>query len=136
VHFAENTPLELGLMAVSVALAGLAAFTAYRFYAGRSREVPAKLAAQFAGAHRVLLGKYFVDELYKKAIVEPTKALAGFCWRVIDDGLIDGVLVNGTAKVVGLFGSGVRALSTGNVQTYAGVLFVGLWALVVIWLAG
>jgi NADH-quinone oxidoreductase subunit L len=134
--FLDNTALELGLMAVSVGLAALSGFTAYRFYAGASRHVPEKLAAQFAGVHRVLLNKYYVDELYKKAIVEPTKSFARFCWRVIDDGLIDGVLVNGTAAVVGMAGRVTRVFTTGDVQRYAAAMFVGLFILVVYWLAG
>jgi NADH-quinone oxidoreductase subunit L len=85
--------------------------------------------------YTLVYNKYWVDELYQAVIVSPIKAFSRFCWRVIDDGLIDGALVNGTAGVVNLSGRLVRLFTSGDVQRYATVLFVGVWVLLVFWLA-
>jgi len=133
--FLDNTSLELGLMAVSVSLCALSAGVAYYMYAGGGQHLPAQLAARMKPLYTLVYNKYWVDELYQAVIVSPIKAFSRFCWRVIDDGLIDGALVNGTAGVVNLSGRLVRLFTSGDVQRYATVLFVGVWVLLVFWLA-
>jgi NADH-quinone oxidoreductase subunit L len=133
--FLDNTSLELTLMAVSVALAASSASLAYYMYAGGGRHLPAQLAERLKPIYTLVYNKYWIDELYQAVIVGPIKAFSRFCWRVIDDGLIDGALVNGTAGVVGLSGRLVRLFTSGDVQRYATVLFVGVWVLLVFWLA-
>ncbi|MFZ4735554.1 MAG: NADH-quinone oxidoreductase subunit L [Bradymonadia bacterium] len=134
-NFLDNTSLELTLMAVSVALAASSASLAYYMYAGGGRHLPAQLAERLKPIYTLVYNKYWIDELYQAVIVGPIKAFSRFCWRVIDDGLIDGALVNGTAGVVGLSGRLVRLFTSGDVQRYATVLFVGVWVLLVFWLA-
>jgi NADH-quinone oxidoreductase subunit L len=133
--FLDNTSLELALMAVSVSLCALSAGVAYYMYAGGGQHLPAQLAARMKPLYTLVYNKYWVDELYQAVIVSPIKAFSRFCWRVIDDGLIDGALVNGTAGVVNLSGRLVRLFTSGDVQRYATVLFVGVWVLLVFWLA-
>jgi NADH-quinone oxidoreductase subunit L len=77
----------------------------------------------------VLEHKYFVDEAYDRIVVRPTiVASRNLLWRGVDVGLIDGVLVNGSAwfaRGVGWLGS---ALQSGQVGTYAWVLVLGVLA--------
>ena len=81
------------------------------------------------GIERVLLDKYYVDEAYDKAIVTPVVSVSrGLLWRGIDNGLIDGLGVNGTAylaRFVGWIGS---QFQSGQLGTYAWVLVVGVLA--------
>ena len=71
----DETALELTLMGVSSLIAfigiGLAAFLWLK-----NRHIPAQMAAQFAGVHRLLLNKYYVDEIYDAAIVQPIKTVS------------------------------------------------------------
>ena len=84
------------------------------------------MAVRFAGIHRVLLGKYFVDEFYNKAIVQPIKAVStGLLWRAVDSGLIDGT-VNAVGLVVRGWSAVLRRLQTGSVRAYAMSLFLGV----------
>jgi NADH-quinone oxidoreductase subunit L len=63
-------------------------------------------------------------------VIEPTYEISkNFLWRFIDAGLIDGVLVNGSAAVARGFGWMGSRLQTGNVGIYAWVLVVGVVAL-------
>jgi NADH-quinone oxidoreductase subunit L len=133
--FLDNTSLELGLMAVSVGLAALSALVAWHMYAGKGKHLPGQIAERIRPLYTLVFNKYYVDELYAAIIVRPIKAFARFSWRVIDDGLIDGVLVNGPANLVHLTGRVVRLFTTGDVQRYAFFVLGGVWLLVVVWLA-
>jgi NADH-quinone oxidoreductase subunit L len=111
-------------MGVSVAAAfggiGLAAF----FFLSR-REAADRAAARFAGVHRVLLNKYYVDELYDATVVRPVVALSvRGLWRGVDAGFIDGS-VNGVGAIVRNAAAMMRLAQTGSVRTYAAALFVG-----------
>ena len=74
--------------------------------------------------------KYYVDEVYDAAIVKPTSAMSrNVLWRGIDAGIIDGLLVNGSASPArAAFGWLGSRLQSGQVGTYAWVLVVGVLA--------
>jgi NADH-quinone oxidoreductase subunit L len=121
----ESIPTELTLMAVSTMAAfggiGVAAFFWYRKPAAADA-----MAVRFAGVHRLLLGKYFVDEFYNRTIVQPIKAVStGLLWRAVDSGLIDGT-VNAVGLVVRGWSAVLRRLQTGSVRAYAMSLFLGV----------
>ena len=82
------------------------------------------------GIEKVLEHKYYVDEGYDAAIVTPVVAGSrAILWKGIDVGLIDGLLVNGSAffaRGLGWMGS---QLQSGQVGTYAWVLLIGVIAL-------
>ncbi|MGH9255203.1 MAG: NADH-quinone oxidoreductase subunit L [Vicinamibacterales bacterium] len=121
----ENAGLELTLMAVSSAIA-IAGIALAAFIWLRRRELADGMARRFRGVYRLLLNKYYVDELYDAAVVQPIRvgSQEGL-WRGFDVAVIDGA-VNGTASVVA-GGSGVlRRLQTGSVRAYAGSMFLGV----------
>ena len=94
------------------------------------RLVPKRDAIPEEGFEGVVANKYYVDEGLDRAIVTPTYAISrSFLWRVIDNGVIDGLLVNGSAAVARGFGWIGSRLQTGNVGIYAWVLVVGVVAL-------
>ena len=55
-------------------------------------------------------------------------------WRIGDQKIIDGLIVNGSAKLVGRIGMKLRQMQTGFVSHYAFVMILGAFALVTIWL--
>jgi NADH-quinone oxidoreductase subunit L len=127
--------LEWALMLVAVAVAGLGIFLAWRLYIGRQGRQPLAegdpLAVRFPALDRLLANKWYVDELYDRAVVRPLAALARFFWKGVDALLIDGA-VNGGAWLTELTGDVVRFTTTGNVRNYAlyfflGVLLLFLW---------
>jgi NADH-quinone oxidoreductase subunit L len=90
--------------------------------------VPKREAKPEEGFERVLVNKYYVDEIYDDAVVQPTvKVSRGLLWQGIDVGLIDTVMVRffGTwvPSRLGWIGS---QLQSGQVGTYAWVLVVGV----------
>ncbi|MEO8483410.1 MAG: NADH-quinone oxidoreductase subunit L [Acidobacteriota bacterium] len=126
---AHNASTEMGLMVFStvVAFAGIGLATViYR----RRQGMAETIAARFSGVYQLLLGKYFVDEAYDAAIVQPIKRVSNtLLWRGIDAGLIDGT-VNGVGLVVRGWSAVLRRLQTGSVRAYAMSFFVGVVAIV------
>ena len=84
---------EIGLMAFSVLIAGIGIALAYHLYVRRPQRSE-QLAAKWAGVHRLLTDKYYVDELYDATAVKGTMAGARGLWTV-DRNVVDGA-VNGT----------------------------------------
>ena len=120
-----DTATEYTLMAVSVLLAFTGIGLATYFFRLRPDRAEA-MQQSFAGVHRVLLNKYYVDELYDRAIVQPIKQTStGLLWKVVDAGVIDGA-VNGTGFVVRTGAAVMRLAQTGSVRVYAALLFVGV----------
>jgi NADH-quinone oxidoreductase subunit L len=79
--------------------------------------------------HRLLLNAYYVDRLYDRAIVRPLYGLSGVLARVVDLGIIDG-LVNALGRAVLGWAAAFRRLQTGYVVNYALTMLVGAVLLV------
>ena len=124
-----DTATELSLMAVSILVAVAGILLATFVYLRRPGTAD-RLSERFAGLHRLLLGKYFVDEVYDAVIVQPIKRLsAGALWRGVDAGLIDGT-VNGVGLVVRGWSAVLRRLQTGSMRAYAMSSFLGIIVIV------
>ena len=121
----DETATELTLMGLStlVALAGIGLAT--MFFLKRP-ELAEQTASGFSGVHRLLLNKYYVDELYNAVIVQPIKRVSTLAlWRGMDAGLIDGT-VNAVGLVVRGWSAVLRRLQTGSVRAYAMSFFLGV----------
>jgi len=125
---AGSAQLELGLMGVSV-LAAFGGIGIAVFFFLRNREAGVRLAERFIGVYTVLTHKYYVDEIYDAAIVQPIRIVADEgLWKVVDMRVIDGS-VNGVAASVRGWSELLRRLQTGSVRAYAASLFLGVVAL-------
>lgn len=150
--------LLIGL-SIAVALGGWA--IARKLYKDAKSTVPAKLAFAWPNVHRVLLNKYYVDELYAatvlrsvaflrqlfdgidRHVIDGIVHLGAACVRFVSriDDAIDRYIVDGTVDATGRFftslGRGVRGLQTGRIETYLyGLLFGALALIGFTWLAG
>lgn len=158
VHHLSHTA-ELGLMGISVFLAVGGILMARRNYV-QQPEVSGRWAAQWAGPHKVLTNKYYVDEFYDKTVVAGTMTSAHGLFAV-DRAVVDGA-VNGTGRttiilswishvldkyvvdgIVNLVGNtcreasfGFRRVQTGLIQNYAFATLFGVFAFVTWYLVG
>ncbi|MGK2961196.1 MAG: NADH-quinone oxidoreductase subunit L [Gemmatimonadaceae bacterium] len=127
-HQAHSVSTELVLIgiAVLVAAGGMAlAFARLK----PERLVPKEQSPAEEGFELVLANKYYVDEAYDAAIVNPTVQISrSVLWKGIDSGLIDGLMVNGSAALMRGFGWVGSRLQSGALGTYAWVLVVGVIA--------
>jgi NADH-quinone oxidoreductase subunit L len=121
---------EYFLVGAAVAIGLLGLFAGYRATLAR-KIVPASEATEDMGVARVLNRKYYVDEIYDAVIVRPLVWLSRtVLWRVVDQGVVDGAAVNGTAKLSRGLGWVGSRLQTGQVGVYVVLFLVGaLWIL-------
>ncbi|MBW7935252.1 MAG: NADH-quinone oxidoreductase subunit L [Gemmatimonadaceae bacterium] len=123
-HMEHSTELALVGVAILIAVAGIA-FAVWRLKPAAL--VAKKDAAAAEGIERVLENKYFVDEGYDAAIVQPTVNVSrAVLWKGFDAGVIDGLFVNGSALLARAFGWVGSQLQSGQVGTYAWVLLIGV----------
>jgi NADH-quinone oxidoreductase subunit L len=128
VHEPAAGGIEAALMVLSsgVALAGIG-IALYFFL--RNRNAAAALADRFSGAYRLLLNKYYVDEAYDAAVVQPIRILSTEgLWKIVDARIIDGT-VNGIGRFVSASSEILRRTQSGSVRAYAASLFLGVVAI-------
>jgi NADH-quinone oxidoreductase subunit L len=92
---------------------------------GRRVVDPAVTATPPRGFARVLYNKWYVDELYDRTVVQPLLSVSRGAWRYIDQNIIDG-LVNGAGYLSRLAGWTGSRLQTGQLNTYAFAIVVGV----------
>jgi NADH-quinone oxidoreductase subunit L len=120
-----ETALELTLMGVSSGIAVVGVGLGW-FIWGKRRDIADAMSRRFRGVHRLLLNKYYVDELYDATVVRPIGVISREgLWRGFDVNVIDGA-VNGAATVVDAGAEVLRRLQSGSVRTYAGSVVVGV----------
>ncbi len=127
VHHGEGNPYLMMVISTAIALAGI--FMAYQMYI-KKPELPKKLAERFRIVYKILLNKYYIDEIYDILFVKLTKKIAIVLWRRVDIQIIDGS-VNGIARLVGWFGNILRLLQTGYVRNYAFYIVIGCICIIV-----
>jgi len=130
-HHEIEHSTEYGLAALAVGAAGVGALLAWLLYAARPG-LSTQLSAALSGLHRLLFHKYWIDELYDLVIVRPLVRVSDrLLFRGIDAGLIDGVAVNGSARVVrGLASHGLKYAQSGLTQGYIFFMIAGAVAIV------
>ena len=112
-HGAAATVIMLA--ATLAGVLGIAA--AYVVYV-KSPDLPERLMNQWQALYRGSLNKWYVDEAYDKAFVNPTFTLAERMWKKVDVAIIDNA-VNGVARGFAWWGWMARLIQTGETQNYA-----------------
>jgi NADH-quinone oxidoreductase subunit L len=122
-----------GLVSVPfwLALAGIA--TAWYLYRRRT-DLPPRIAQELGPAYALVERKFGFDELYASLFAGGARLLGRGFWRAGDQAVIDGLVVNGSARVVGWFSGVVRLFQSGFVYQYAfsmliGVVILAFWFL-------
>jgi len=121
-------PVAMGLHGFTtapffLALAGV--LLAAVFYLMRP-DIPAMLATRFAALYRLLANKYYLDELNEFLFAGGARRLGVGLWKGGDVGVIDGVAVNGSARLVAWVAGVIRYLQSGFIYHYAFAMLVGV----------
>jgi NADH-quinone oxidoreductase subunit L len=121
-----GTGTELALILVTTLVALFGIFYAWQTYGGDNGLAKGRVwAERFPTLHRLLVNKWYVDEIYDALIVRPLAALSRFFWKVVDTFVIDGA-INAGAFLTELTGDVGRFSTTGNVRNYALYFFLGV----------
>jgi NADH-quinone oxidoreductase subunit L len=106
-----------------LAVAGIV--TAYLLYLRRP-DLPKRIATRFGFLYALVERKYGFDELYSWLFAGGARTVGRGFWRGGDQTVIDGLMVNGSARVVGWFSGVVRLVQSGLVNQYAGAMLIGV----------
>jgi NADH-quinone oxidoreductase subunit L len=122
-HAFVTVPFWLALSGVVVA---------WFFYMKRP-DIPAAIKARFEWAYTILDNKYYFDKFNEAFFAGGARKLGSGLWKGGDVAVIDGVIVNGSAKAVGWIASVVRFFQTGHIYSYAFTMIIGLVVLMTFW---
>ena len=116
VHSVQTLPLWLAIAGVALA---------YWFYM-ISPSIPAAFARIFRPIVTLLENKYYMDWFNENVLARGARALGAGLWKGGDQAVIDGVLINGSARTVGGVAGLVRLVQTGHLYWYALVMILGV----------
>ena len=96
--------------------------------------MPAVLRQRFHLVYAVLDNKYGFDIFNDWFFALGARRLGTALWRIGDVALIDGLMVNGTARLVGWFSTVTRRFQSGLIYHYAFTMIIGVFLLLTFWL--
>ncbi|WP_092942183.1 NADH-quinone oxidoreductase subunit L [Roseateles sp. YR242] len=115
-HSVQTLPLWLAIAGVVLS---------YVFYMV-APQIPATIARVFRPIVTLLENKYYMDWFNENVLARAARALGTGLWKVGDQGLIDGVVINGSARTIGGIAGLVRLIQTGHLYWYALVMILGV----------
>lgn len=118
-----------GALTWTTALAFAGVIVAWFLYVRRP-ELPALLQERAAVLYRILVGKFGFDWLFITGFAGLGRGIGKLFWRGGDVVLIDGVVVNGSARTVGRVAAAIRGLQSGYLYHYAFAMIIGLLLMV------
>jgi NADH-quinone oxidoreductase subunit L len=109
--------------AIYLAVAGVG--TAWYVYMKRPA-LADTIRQRFNALYTLLVNKYYADDVNEAVFAGGARGVGQLLWKIGDVLVIDGLLVNGSAKVVGWTAAVVRKIQTGHLYTYAFSMIIGL----------
>ena len=124
-----------GLTAAPFWLALAGVVTAWYMYM-RNPALPAAIKAKCGPLYMLFENKYYLDWFNENVLARGARALGTGLWKIGDQKVIDGALVNGSWKIVGWVSSIVRRLQSGYIYHYAFGMIIGVFVLMTyfVWL--
>ncbi len=127
-----NGFIEHGMMALPfwLALAGIACAAALYL---KWTDIPAALKTRFGGLYTLLDNKYYFDRFNEVIFVGGALKVGNGLWHKGDITMIDGMMVNGTANLVGRLSARLRRVQTGYIYHYAFIMIFGVFIMMSLW---
>ncbi|NMG43449.1 NADH-quinone oxidoreductase subunit L [Aromatoleum toluvorans] len=132
-HFHGPVAMALhGLQTAPFWLAMGGVFLAWFFYLVRP-DIPAAIQRTFRPVHALLENKYFFDRFNEIVFAGGSRLIGKGLWKAGDQAIIDGIAVNGTARLVGWVAQISRLFQTGHLYQYAFAMIIGVFILLTFW---
>ena len=130
-HYAEklHSPAGMalhGFITLPFVLAASGVALAWVFYIKRP-DIPAKIQQKFSFIYQILENKYGFDSFNERVFAGGARRIGEKLWQIGDVQLIDGAIVNGTARLIGRISSKVRHLQSGLIYHYAFAMIIGVF---------
>ncbi|MBX3683632.1 MAG: NADH-quinone oxidoreductase subunit L [Thauera sp.] len=123
IHGLQTAPFWLAMGGVALA---------WFFYMKRP-DIPAAIQRTFKPIHTLLENKYYFDRFNEIFFAAGARLLGRGLWKAGDQALIDGVAVNGSARLVGWVAQMSRLFQTGHLYQYAFMMIIGVFVLLTYW---
>ncbi|MDQ3268022.1 MAG: NADH-quinone oxidoreductase subunit L [Pseudomonadota bacterium] len=120
-----------GLSSLPFWLAMAGVVMAWIFYL-KTPSIPEAIKQKFSFIYTVLDNKYYFDRFNDWFFASGARKTSRFLWKFGDIKLIDGLMVNGTARLVGMFSNVLRRIQTGYIYHYAFSMIIGVFLLLTI----
>jgi NADH-quinone oxidoreductase subunit L len=124
VHSLTSLPFILALSGVALS---------WFFYMKRP-DIPAAIKAKCGLMMVVLENKYGFDRFNEKVFAGGSRLIGSKLWKIGDVQLIDGVMVNGTANLIGRISKVMRGLQSGLIYHYAFAMIIGVFLLLTLFM--
>ena len=124
VHALTTLPFILALSGVVLS---------WFFYMKRP-DIPAAIQHRFSAIYTLLENKYYFDKINDVVFAGGARLLGKVLWRGGDVAIIDGFVVNGSAKLIGWMSAITRLFQTGYVYHYAFTMIIGVFVLMTLWI--
>ncbi|MGH8604798.1 MAG: NADH-quinone oxidoreductase subunit L, partial [Gammaproteobacteria bacterium] len=92
-------------------------------------ELPARVADRFRLVYQILVRKYGFDDFNELVFTGGARGTGRALWQLGDVRVIDGLIINGSARLVGWFSGVVRQAQSGYLYHYAFAMILGLLSL-------
>ncbi len=125
-HFHGATAMALHGMTLLPFWLGVAGVAMAWFFYMKRPDIPAAIQKRFSVIYMILDNKYGFDTFNQWFFANGARYIGGKFWRWGDVAAIDGLLVNGTARMVGRIASVVRHLQSGYIYHYAFAMIIGV----------
>ncbi len=127
-----NGFIEHGVMALPfwLAIAGIACAAALYL---KWTDIPAAIKARFGGLYTLLDNKYYFDRFNEVVFAGGALKIGNGLWNKGDITVIDGMMVNGTANLVGRLSARLRRVQTGYIYHYAFIMIFGVFIMMSLW---
>jgi NADH-quinone oxidoreductase subunit L len=122
----------LGTLPFWLSIAGIV--SAAFLYLKRT-DLPQKLRVMFGPLYTLLDNKYYFDRFNDWFFAGGARLLGRGLWKGGDIAVIDGIFVNGSARLVGWFATIARKLQSGLIYHYAFTMIIGVFVLLTLWFA-
>ncbi|WP_423196528.1 MULTISPECIES: NADH-quinone oxidoreductase subunit L [unclassified Cupriavidus] len=129
-------PMALHSLTTPVLWLAIAGVVLSWFFYMKRPDIPAALQKRFSGLYKLLDNKYYMDAINQAVFARGARLLGTGLWKGGDQGLIDGLLVNGSARVVATFAAASRYLQSGYIYHYAFAMIVGMLVLLTLTVTG
>jgi NADH-quinone oxidoreductase subunit L len=90
-------------------------------------DIPAAIQRRFSFINQILENKYGFDAFNERFLAGGSRLIGSKLWQIGDVQLIDGAVVNGTARLIGRLAGIVRQLQTGLIYHYAFAMIIGVF---------
>ena len=133
-HFHGAAAMGLHAFSTPPFYLALAGVTLSWFFYMKRPDIPAAIQRRFSAIYTLFENKYYFDRINEIVFAGGARLLGKAFWKGGDVAVIDGVVVNGSAKLVGWVAAVTRFFQTGYLYHYAFTMIIGVFVLMTLWI--